>query len=164
MPYRELNFDSHNVSFAMSEVKDMFRMHFDQGCRYVAKRVYDRILAVDFDSFINAGRYQRNRKRRGHRNGYRRCSLLTSVGTLDLKVPRDREGQYRPDLFARYQRVDSSLEETIRAMFLRGVSTRKVGEILDVLCGERLSASKVFTVVRELDQAVIDFANSPLRR
>jgi len=47
-------------------------------------------------------------------------------------------------------------------MFLRGVSTRKVGEILDVLCGERLSASKVSTVVRELDQAVIDFANSPI--
>jgi len=162
MPYRELNFDRHNVAISMSEVKDMFQMHFDQGCRYVAKRVYDRILAVDFDSFINAGRYQRNRKRQGQRNGYRCRSLLTSVGMLDLKVPRDREGQYRPDLFARYQRVDSSLEETIRAMFLRGVSTRKVGEILDVLCGERLSASKVSTVTKELDQAVIDFANSPI--
>jgi len=47
-------------------------------------------------------------------------------------------------------------------MFLRGVSTRKVREILDVLCGERLSASKVSTVTKELDQAVIDFANSPI--
>jgi len=162
MPYRELNFDRHNVSFAMSEVKDMFQMHFEQGCRYVAKRVYDKVLAVDFDGFINTGRYQRNCQRRGHRNGYRQRSLLTSVGMLDLKVPRDREGQYRPDLFARYQRVDSSLEQTIQAMFLRGVSTRKVGEILDVLCGERLSASKVSTVTKELDQAVIDFANSPI--
>ena len=162
MSYRELNFDDPKVAISMSEVKDMFRMHFEQGCRYVARRVYDKILAVDFDSFINAGRYQRSPKRRGHRNGYRRRSLLTSVGVLDLKVPRDREGKYRPDLFARYQRVDGSLEATIRAMFLRGVSTRKVGEILDVLCGERLSASKVSTVVRELDQAVIDFANSPI--
>ena len=162
MSYRELNFDNPKVAISMSEVKDMFRMHFEQGCRYVARRVYDKILAVDFDRFISAGRYQRSPKRRGHRNGYRRRSLLTSVGVLDLKVPRDREGKYRPDLFARYQRVDGSLEATIRAMFLRGVSTRKVGEILDVLCGERLSASKVSTVVRELDQAVIDFANSPI--
>jgi len=162
MSYRELNFDDPKVAISMSEVKDMFRMHFEQGCRYVARRVYDKVLAVDFDRFISAGRYQRSPKRRGHRNGYRRRSLLTSVGVLDLKVPRDREGKYRPDLFARYQRVDGSLEETIRAMFLRGVSTRKVGEILDVLCGERLSASKVSTVVRELDQAVIDFANSPI--
>jgi transposase-like protein len=47
-------------------------------------------------------------------------------------------------------------------MFFRGVSTRKVGEILDGLCGERLSASKVSTVAKELDQAVWDFANSPI--
>jgi len=138
MPYRELDFDRHNVSFATSEVKDMFQMHFDQGCRYVAKRVYDKVLAVDFNGFINAGRYQRNCQRRGHRNGYRQRSLLTSVGALDLKVPRDREGKFQPGLFKRYRRVDGSLEETIRAMFLRGVSTRKVGEILDVLCGFRV--------------------------
>ena len=162
MPYRALNFDSHNVAISMSEVKDMFRMHFEQGCRYVAKRVYDKILAVDFDSFINAGRNERTSRRHGYRNGYRSRSLLTSVGVLDLKVPRDRAGQYRPDLFARYKRVDSSLEETIRAMFLQGVSTRKVGDILDVLCGERLSASKVSTVVKELDGAVGDYANRPL--
>ena len=162
MPYRELNFDSHNVAISMSEVKDMFRMHFEQGCRYIAKRVYDKVLAVDFDSFINAGRYRRTGKREGYRNGYRHRSLLTSVGALDLKVPRDREGKFQPGLFKRYRRVDGSPEQTIRAMFLRGVSTRKVGEILDVLCGERLWASKVSTVVRELDQAVNDFANRPI--
>ena len=162
MSYRELNFDHHNVAISMSEVKDMFRMHFEQGCRYVSRRVYNQILAVDFDRFINAARYQRGHDRNGQRNGYRHRRLLTSVGTLDLKVPRDRKGKYRPDLFARYKRVDRSLEETIRAMFLQGVSTRKVGDILDVLCGERLSASKVSSVTRELDQAVKDFSHAPL--
>ncbi|MFH1374046.1 MAG: IS256 family transposase [bacterium] len=162
MPYRELNFDSHMVAICMSEVKDMYRMHFERGCQYVAKRMYQKILAVDFDSFINAGCHQRTSQRNGYRNGYRSRSLLTSVGQLDLKIPRDRAGQYQPDLFERYRRVDSSLEDTIRAMFLQGVSTRKVGDILDVLCGERLSASKVSTVVRELDQAVSDYANRPL--
>ena len=165
MPYRELNFDTQNLTVALSEVKQMFPMHFEQGCQYVVKRAYDKALAVDFDGFINAGRYQRNWQRRGHRNGYRQRSLLTSVGALDLKVPRDREGKFQPGLFKRYRRVDSSLEETIRAMFLRGVSTGKVGEILDVLCGERLSAGKVPTVVGEFDPAiwrVIDFANNPI--
>jgi len=162
MPYRELNFDSQNLTGAFSEVKEMFRMHFERGCRYVTQRVYEKILAVDFDRFLNASRHERTCQRRGYRNGYRSRRLLTSVGALDLQVPRDRDGQYRPDLFARYQRVDHSLEESIRAMFLGGVSTRKVGDILDVLCGERLSASKVSTVVKELDQAVRDFANSPL--
>jgi putative transposase len=163
MPYRELNFDSQNLTVALSEVKQMFLMHFERGCQYVAKRVYDKVLAVDFDSFINASRHERTPRRRGYRNGYRSRSLLTSVGALDLQVPRDREGQYQPDLFARYRRVDRSLEESIKAMFLGGASTRKVGDILDILCGERLSASKVSTVVKELDRAVWDFANSPIQ-
>ena len=72
MSKKELNFDSHNIAVSLSEVKDLFRMHFEQGCRYVAKRVYNKVLAVDFDSFINAGRHQRTPRRRGYRNGYRR--------------------------------------------------------------------------------------------
>ena len=162
MSYKELSFDNHNVTICMSEVKDMYRMHFERGCQYVAKRVYNKILAVDFDSFVNADRHQRTGSRKGYRNGYRSRSLLTSVGQLDLTIPRDRNSEYQPELFERYRRVDSSLENTIRAMFLQGVSTRKVGDVLDVLCGERLSASKVSTVVKELDQAVTDYANRPI--
>jgi transposase-like protein len=129
---------------------------------YLTQRLYQQVLAVDFDRFIGADRHQRTTRRRGYRNGYRCRSLLTSVGALDLRVPRDRKGRYRPALWDRYQRVDRSLEETIKAMFLSGVSMRKVGDILDVLCGERLSASKVSTVVQELDQAVRDYANGPI--
>jgi putative transposase len=162
MSYRELNFNGRKLTFALSEVKDMFGMHFEEGCRHVAQRVYNKILVADFDAFLNASRHQRTSRRRGYRNGYRSRSLLTSVGALDLKVPRDREGEFQPGLFARYRRGNGSLEETIRAMFLRGVSTRKVGEVLDVLSGQRLSAGKVSTVVKELNEAVADFANRPI--
>jgi transposase-like protein len=162
MPYRELNFDEHNVAFAMSEVKDLFRMHFERGCQYVAKRVYNKILAIDFDSYINASRHERTSKRRGQRNGYRTRSLLTSVGQLELTVPRDREGKYHSNLFKAHKRIDKSLDEVIRSMFLSGVSTRKVGDILDVLCGHRVSPSYVSTVNKELDRAVREFANSPI--
>ena len=56
MPYRELNFDRQNLTVALSEVKQMFRMHFEHGCRYMTQRVYEKILAVDFDRFLAAGR------------------------------------------------------------------------------------------------------------
>jgi len=81
---------------------------------------------------------------------------------MELKVPRDREGCYKPGVFERYKRVEHVVDDGIRAMFLRGVSTRKVGEILDVLFGERLSASYVSQVTKELDQAVSEFGNSPV--
>lgn len=162
MSYRELDFDGHNVGISMAEIKEMFRMHFERGNRYVTERVYQAILAVDFEGFVAARSYERTEKRRGQRNGYRRRTLVTSAGVLQLRVPRDRAGAYRPDLFERYRRVERSLEGGIRELFIAGVSTRKVGPVLDALCGSRVSASKVSLVLKELDQAVGDFANAPI--
>jgi transposase-like protein len=162
MSYRELSFDSHNVAFSMSEVKDMFRMHFERGNRHVTQRVYQKILAVDFASYLEAKPYERTSQRRGQRNGYRGRTLVTSAGVLQLRVPRDRAGGFRPSLFVRYRRFEPSLEEAIRQLFISGVSTRKVGAVLDALCGSRVSASKVSSVLKELNQAVHDFANAPI--
>jgi len=162
MSYRELNFDVENIAFAMSEVKSMFRMHFGHGCRHVAQGTYNKILAVDFDSFINADKYQRTSKRRSSRNGSRQRRLLTQSGEITITVPRDRDGKFQPDLLERYKRVDRGLDDVIREMFLCGVSTRKVGDILEVMCGHRLSASYVSSVTKVLDCGVKEFQNSPI--
>jgi transposase-like protein len=159
---RELNFDEHNIYEVNSEIKDMFWQDIETSRIKLTKWLYERGLRADFDSYINAGRHERIDKRRGHRNGYRYRSLLTRDGSMELKVPRDREGGYKPGMFERYKRVEHVVDNGIRAMFLRGVSTRKVGEILDVLFGERLSASYVSQVTKELDRAVSEFGNSPV--
>jgi putative transposase len=163
MSYRELSFDGHNVAMSMAEVKDMFLMHFERGNRYVTERVYQKILAVDFEGCIMAGRYERALGRRGQRNGYRSRTLVTSAGVLQLRVPRDRAGQFQPELFERYRRVEPSLAEAIRQLFIAGVSTRKVGAVLDALCGSRVSAGTVSVVLKELNEAVRDFGNAPIR-
>jgi putative transposase len=72
----------------------------------------------------------------GYRNGYRNRYLLTSLGLLKLNVPRDREGTYQPDCFERYKGVQQEVNDGIKAMFLRGVATRKVGEGFSQLCFE----------------------------
>ena len=87
---------------------------------------------------------------------------MTKDGEITLTVPRDRDGKYQPDLFERYKRVERSLDEVIRQMFLCGVSTRKVGDILEVMCGHRLSASYVSSVTKALDSGVREFMNSPI--
>jgi putative transposase len=104
-----------------------------------------------------------------HRNGYRERYLLIFLGLLKLRVPRDREGEYqpefcvlRPDCFERYKRVQREVDEGIKDMYLRGVSTRKVGEVLDALCGERVSAGYVSKVTKALDKEVAAFRNSPI--
>lgn len=162
MSYRELDFTSHNVAESMAEIKQMFLMHFERANQYVTERLYQKILAVDFEAHLAAQPYERTDKRRGQRNGYRSRTLATSAGVLQLQVPRDRAGQFRPELFQRYRRFAPSLEEGIRQMFLAGASTRKIGEVLEGLCGVRVSASKVSSVLKELNQAVRDYANAPI--
>ena len=71
---------------------------------------------------------------------------------MELKVPRDRPGEYQPGYFDRYKRVEAIVD--IRSMFLRGVSTRKVGEVLDALCGFKVSSGYVSKGVGQVGRGV----------
>jgi putative transposase len=162
MSMKQLDFSKPNLVVDLAEVKRMFAVHFNEGCRYLIKQAFEKIMALDMYEHINALRYERTPVRGGYRNGYRSRSLLTSVGAIDLGVPRDRAGEYVPECFERYKRVHPVVDEGIKAMFLRGVATRKVRNILDCLCGEGVSASYVSEVTKALDAEVKVFENSPL--
>ena len=148
MSAKQLNFSKHNLTIDLKEVKRMFEMHFNEGCRYLVKQAFESIMAVDMYEHICAQRYERTPVREGYRNGYRARTLLTSVGAVELEVPRDRVGEYVPECFERYKRVHQVVDEGIKAMFLRGVSTRKVRNVLDCLCGEGVSAGYVSEVTK----------------
>lgn len=162
MSVEQLDFSKPNLVVDLAEVKRMFAMHFNEGCRYLVKQAFERIMAQDMYEHVCARRYERTPVRSGHRNGHRERSLLTSVGVIGLDVPRDRAGGYYPDCFERYKRVSGVVDEGIKAMFLRGVSTRKVGNVLDCLCGEAVSASYVSQVTKALDREVKAFENRAL--
>lgn len=162
MSVRELDFSNHNLTVDLAEVKRMFATHANEGCRSLFKQALELVMAEELYWHLQAGWKQRTEVRRGHRNGYRPRSLLTSFGQVELEVPRDRAGEYQPDCFERYKRVDRAVDEGIKSMFLRGVSTGKVGEVLEALCGFSLSASYVSSVTRQLDKLVRSFENSPI--
>jgi putative transposase len=108
-------------------------------------------LEKEFERFVGAGRWQRSESRRGWRNGYKRRRLRTRVGTLELRIPKDREGEFQPSLFARYQRSEKALVLALVEMYIQGVSTRKVTRVVEELCGFRVSASQVSGLVKKLD-------------
>ena len=159
---RELIFSEDNLSIDLAEVKEMFAMHLDEGCRYVVKQALEKLMLDGLYGHLEAGWNQRTESRRGYRNGFRERTLLTSFGQIDLEVPRDRAGKYKPDCLERYKRIDQAVDNSIRAMFLRGVSTRKVGEVLEALCGRTVSSGYVSNVCKVLDETVRDFENSPI--
>jgi transposase-like protein len=101
-------------------------------------------------------------ERRSYRNGYKPRSLNTRVGTLTLQVPQDRDGTFSTQLFGRYQRNEKALVLALMEMYLEGVSTRKVREITEALCGTTFSKSLVSELAGQLDAELDAWRNRPL--
>jgi putative transposase len=109
------------------------------------------ILQEEVEAFIGAGPYQRASERRDYRNGCYTRNLGTSVGEIaHWVVPRTRRG-FRTQLFKRYQRRQTELDEAICGMFVQGVSTARVGEVVETLTGSKPSPSTVSRVFHTLE-------------
>lgn len=122
--------------------------------RAMVNTLVQETLQHEFDSFLGAGHYERNEERRGWRNGYKRRRLRTRVGSLELRVPKDRAGRFQPSLFERYERNEKALLLALIEMYVQGVSTRKVTKIVEQLCGHMISASAVSAVSKKLDREI----------
>ena len=159
---RELNFSSHNLSVDLLEVKKMFSEDLNDGCRYLIKQAFEKIMRYEVNSYLKTEPYERASDRQSYRNGYRKRSLLTNAGLMELEVPRTRDGRYVPSVFERYKRVHDIVDRGIKEMFLKGVSTRKVGDVLNALCGAGVSPGYVSQVTKQLDKEVKLFMNEPI--
>ena len=119
--------------------------------REVLERALQQILEAEMTEHLGAAPYERAEGRTGHRNGYKPRALRTRVGTLDLLVPQDREGTFCTRLFSRYQRNEKALCLALMEMYVEGVSTRKVKEVTEELCGTSFSKSLVSSLAGSLD-------------
>jgi putative transposase len=124
----------------------------------LVKRLLEETMEEEILEQLRVARYERGSMRRGYRNGYRYRGLLTDFGLLDVvRVPRDRAGMYQPSVIERYQRRQSRVNGMVREMFLAGVSTRKVQEVLAPILESPLSAQAVSRISRSLDDEVRRF-------
>ena len=119
-------------------------------------------LEAEITEFLQAAPYERVKNRKGHRNGYKPRMLKTRVGTLNLMVPKDRDGRFQTSLFERYQRSEKALVLALQEMYLHGVSTRKVTEITEALCGTEFSKSQVSALTARLDTELDAWRNRTL--
>jgi transposase-like protein len=130
--------------------------------RDLVERAVQTILEEEMSAHLGAERYERSGERRGYRNGYKPRTLTTRVGTLELLVPQDRDGSFSTELFARYQRTEQALVLGLMEMYIQGVSTRKVAQITEALCGTRFSKSQVSALAGRLDSELAAWRERPL--
>jgi putative transposase len=119
--------------------------------REVVERAVQHILEAEMTEHVGAAPYERVEGRTGQRNGYKPRALRTRVGTLNLLVPQDREGTFSTRLFSRYQRNEKALVLALMEMYVEGVSTRKVKDITEELCGTSFSKSLVSSLASSLN-------------
>lgn len=142
--------------YAQGELTEAAREHL--------RRLLENSLEIEITQKLGAPRYVRCARRADWRNGYRKRDLVTEMGLLKgLRVPRSRKGDFQSGVFARYSRRQPLINGLILEMFVAGVATRRVGEVLAALLGDAPSASTVSRIARELDRRVQAFHHRPLQ-
>ena len=134
----------------------------DEAVRAMLATMIQTMIDQEFTRFLGAAPHERTATRAGWRNGSRERQYTTRVGTLALRIPRDRAGVFAPSLFARYQRSEQAFVLALTEMYLHGVSTRKVTQIVETLCGVHVSASEVSALVKRLDTELLAWRTRPL--
>ena len=140
---------------------EVFRSGPD-GIRCLVQQVVQEVLEADMDEAVGAQKSERTETRVGYRAGYYTRTLVTRVGKLVLRVPQDRQGRFRTEVFERYQRSEKALVSALAEMYVQGVSTRKVKEITEELCGHEFSAATISRVTGKLDDELERFARRRL--
>ncbi len=128
----------------------------------MVKLILEESLEEELLEMLRASRYQRSEVRRGYRNGHYEKSLFTRFGVMKaVRMPRAREA-YASKILPHYQRRQNDVNTMVRDMFLAGVSTRRVGEVLATINGDKVSAQTVSRITSSLDTQVHLFQNRPL--
>ena len=140
----------------MQAMKEMFR------------DVIEQVMEVEMDDELGRERCQRSDEPEGHaknyRNGYSKKTVKTQLGEVEIKVPRDRQGNYEPKIIGRYDRNADGMEEKILALYACGMSQRDIAEQIKELYDVEISPELVTKISEKIMPEVTAWQNRPLEK
>jgi transposase-like protein len=136
----------------------------DEAFSKLLEAILNQVLLAQSSEQLGAESYERCDDRTAYRNGLRDRGLTTRIGSITLKVPRHRNGDFSTTMFQRYQRSEQALVLAMIEMVINGVSTRKIENITEELCGKSFSKSTVSKLCEQLDPIVAAFRKRPLEK
>jgi len=148
------------------DLLELFRKRGDDAdvdfLREALRVVVQAIMEAEVSAQIGAEHGERSLSRVTYRNGYRPRRWDTRVGSMELGIPKLRDGSYFPSLLEPRRRSEKALLAVIQQAYIEGVSTRRVDDLVKALGCEGISKSQVSRICEELDSLVNDFVNRPL--
>ncbi len=151
-----------HITVDYEEVVALLSKERKEAFQYLMEKILNAFLLAESEEQIGASRHERTKKRNDYRNGSRERPLVTRIGKITLKVPRHRDVPFVTMLFDNYQRSEAALLTTMMEMVIQGVSTRKVSNVVEELCGTGFSKSTVSELCKQLDEGVVRFRTRPL--
>src|SRR5215212_8187114 len=130
--------------------------------RSVAEAVLQMLMEADVEGLIGAGRHERSAERLTWRNGYRERTLDTRLGSLQLRIPKLRQGSYFPPFLEARKTSEKALVAVIQEAWIAGVSTRTVDDLVQAMGLTGISKSQVSKLCKEIDERVNAFLNRPI--
>src|SRR5947207_9673549 len=144
--------------------QQVFHQYLRTLAQSAVRTVIEAVMREELEAFIGAAWGESTPKRKGYRNGIYTRDLVTSTGRVEeIKVPRDREGQFHTQTFERYSRYEPHIAEGLTEMFVAGVSTHKVGEVAETLMGVAPSASTISRLNQSLSHQFDTWRQRPLQ-
>ena len=119
-------------------------------------------MKIERENAVQAGNYERSSDRKGQCNGYKNRNFNSRLGTLRIKIPQVRNMSFYPKSLEKGERSEKALKLAVAEMYVQGVSTRKVAEITEELCGVDISSTQVSRCSQLLDESLKVFRERPL--
>lgn len=104
------------------------------------QNLFNLAMKIEREKYLHASAYQRTSERVDHANGYKPRTIQTLNGELKLSIPQTRNTDFYPDCLERGMRSERSLRIAMAEMYIHGVATRKVRDILEKTCGLEVTA------------------------
>src|SRR5262245_10114535 len=129
-----------------------------EGVRVLAQE----LMELELAEHLGAERHERTAERSGYRNGYRERPWDTRVGSIELQVPRVRDGSFFPSLLEPRRRAEKELVAVVQEADVQGITTRRVDDLVQALRMQGISKSQVSRLCAELDNEVERFRTRKL--
>src|SRR5699024_5138147 len=134
--------------------EELMATNIDEVLKSTLVIILNEYMKKERDDYLKVSSHERSEARVDYRNGFYDRELMMNVGKVTLRVPRTRNGEFNTSVFEKYRRTEKSLLLAMVEMVVNGVSTRKVTNIVEKLCGETVSKSMVSSLTESLQGEV----------
>ncbi len=152
-------------SINLNGIGDLLTLIIENGINNLSPAIeviLNEAMKIEREKAVQAGSYERNTERKGYCNGYKNRSFNSRLGPLRIQIPQVRGFSFYPKSLEKGERSEKALKLAVAEMYIQGVSTRKVAEITEELCGVEISSTQVSRCAQLLDESLEVFRTRPL--